>query len=119
VARLAFALLAGVGILGIFLPLTTVAPGESLWESASHNFVYQVGGGFIVAFLAGALGSGFGIARWSALIAAVAFGFVISLFWNHIEEHIKYGGIGARLMMAGALGGIVGALIEFVFPPPD
>src|SRR5438105_3020268 len=117
-ARFALVVLAGLGILGVFVPLHH-GDSASLFDTATHAFVYQVAGGFGLAFLAGLLGGGFGIARWSALVAGIALGFVLSLFWGHLQVDLSDGGIGARLMSIGALGGIVAAAVAAAFPPKE
>jgi hypothetical protein len=128
-AKLGVLAAAIVGLVGCFLPLIALGDASASWfalragpGAAVH--VYLVIAAFAVALGMAALGGARGLERWQALIAAIAFLFVVLKFRAGVMGagsplDLVRGLVGGKLIAAGALGGLALALVAAWRPQPD
>ena len=105
-----------IGLVGCFLPLSHGVSffGTRAFDAAN---VYIIMIGFAAALGMGALGVVQGMQRWMAIIAIVGFSMIVMRMRGDIIELFKLG-VGAKLIAAGALAGLVLAILTTVKPEP-
>lgn len=105
-----------LGVVGCFLPLT-----ESVSFFGTRAFdawnVYITLAGFALAAAMGALGVAKRMEPWMAIIALVGFAMIVLRVRGDLVDLLR-GGIGAKLMGIGAIGGLLFAIGASLKPEP-
>jgi hypothetical protein len=121
---LVFALL---GLVGCFLPALAGVPESSLWSARSSADAKQIWL-VLLCFAGAAAMGGFGIvkgmARWRSFAAIVGFVYILVKFRGGISGagtpfELLTLGLGAQLVGAGALGGLICAIAAAMRPEDD
>jgi hypothetical protein len=116
-----------LGLVGFFLPALSGEPGSSLWgarNSADAKQIWLVLLCFAGAAAMGGLGVAKGMLRWRAFAAIVCFTYVLVKFRSGISGsatpfELLTLGIGAQLVGAGAIGGMICAIVAAIRPEDD
>ena len=106
-----------LGLLGVFLPMVSVGDASiSLWKLRAFDAgqVYIVMLGFLIPAIMGGMALKGKLLRWQGIVAVLGFGLcVIKL--RPIGDSFG-GAIGAKLMILGALVGLLAAIAAVVKP---
>lgn len=107
--RKAIALFAALGLVGCFLPLD--AGWFSFFDLRHFDAlpVYLVVLGFLAPLVAGLADK----TRIAAVVGAVGFGYILYKFGLDTTDLVIHGGVGAKLMGVGVIGGFACALLAF------
>ena len=111
-----------VGLLGCFLPLyvrgdATISFFGMRELDAAQTFTVMTA--FAAALAMAALAGSRGMLRWQALVAAIAFAFVIAKLRGDVIDLLWRGAIGGKLMALATSLGLVAAIAAVVRPVPD